>query len=127
MAIFEIAKKGIWSKKIFVKLIYLISRVFFVLDFFNFSGPLCNWISGPPLPHKCFRPTMIPTPDGEGVILLGCDEESDIKYETENIYRLMWKGSELEWVIMNQKLKYPRWNLVAMLIPDELTNCNYKD
>ena len=70
---------------------------------------------------------MIPTPDGKGVILLGCDEESDIKYETENIYRLMWKGSELEWVIMNQKLKYPRWNLVAMLIPDELTNCNYKD
>ena len=31
----------------FVKLIYLILRVFFGLDFFKFSGPLCNmWVLG---------------------------------------------------------------------------------
>ena len=30
------------QKKFFVKLIYFISRVFFALDFFKFSGPLCQ-------------------------------------------------------------------------------------
>ena len=34
LAIFEMAKNGIWSKEIFVKLIYLISRVLLGLDFF---------------------------------------------------------------------------------------------
>ena len=34
LSIFEIAKNGIWSKKFFMKLIYLISRVF-GLDFFK--------------------------------------------------------------------------------------------
>ena len=36
MAIFEIAKNGIGSKKYFVKLIYLISRVFLAWTFLNF-------------------------------------------------------------------------------------------
>ena len=36
LVIFEIAKNGIWSNNVFVKLIYLISRVFFVWTFLNF-------------------------------------------------------------------------------------------
>ena len=36
MAIFEIEKDGIWSTKLFLKLIYMISRI---MEFFNFSGP----------------------------------------------------------------------------------------
>ena len=36
LAIFEIAKNGIWSKNLFVKLIYLISRAFWPGLFFNF-------------------------------------------------------------------------------------------
>ena len=40
LAIFEIAKNGIWSKKFIVKLIYLISQVFFGMNIFKFSGPL---------------------------------------------------------------------------------------
>ena len=42
LSIFEISKNGIWSKKLFVKLIYLISRVFWpgLYHFFKFSGPL---------------------------------------------------------------------------------------
>ena len=40
MANFEIAKNGIWPKNVFVKLIYLISRIFLGLDFLKFSGLL---------------------------------------------------------------------------------------
>ena len=36
MTIFEIAKNGIWSKKFFIKLFYLISRVFLAWTFLNF-------------------------------------------------------------------------------------------
>ena len=36
LAIFEMAKNGIWSKKFFVKLFYLISRVFMAWTFSNF-------------------------------------------------------------------------------------------
>ena len=41
LAIFEIAKNGIWSKNFFVKLIYLISRGFFLVwTFLNFLAHL---------------------------------------------------------------------------------------
>ena len=40
MAIFEIAKNGIWSKKFFVKLIYLISQVFLAWTFFLIFWPI---------------------------------------------------------------------------------------
>ena len=42
---FEIAKKWNLAKKFFVKLIYLTSQIFFGLDFFKFSGPLCTYNS----------------------------------------------------------------------------------
>ena len=29
----------------------------------------------------------------------------------------------LEWVLMKQELKYPKTVTIAMLIPNELTNC----
>ena len=38
LASFEIAKNGIWSKKLFVKMIYLTSRVFLAWTFFNFPA-----------------------------------------------------------------------------------------
>ena len=38
-----------FGQKKFVKLIYLISRVFFGKDFFKFSGPLCDY-ERPPAP-----------------------------------------------------------------------------
>ena len=61
---------------------------------------------------------MVPMPDGNGVVLLGCSDSS------KNIYQLSWIGDDLQWIKKQQKLKYPRGNRpVAMLIPDELTSC----
>ena len=55
MAIFEIAKNGIWSKKIFVKLIYLISRVFLGWTFLNFLAH-CNSLKAQVLKNpKCLN------------------------------------------------------------------------
>ena len=61
---------------------------------------------------------MITSPDGNGVILLGCSASRD------TIYELKIVNGNLEWVEKLQKLKYPREHTVPMLIPDNLTNCH---
>ena len=55
--------------------------------------------------------------DGRGVILLGCYVTQDTLYELKNVDGI------LTWREMPQKLKYPRHSTVAMLIPDDLANC----
>ena len=63
--------------------------------------------------------SMITAPNGDGIILIGCDTNK------EKIYKMSWNtnGEFLEWTTMKQTLKYPRELSVAMLIPYELTNC----
>ena len=61
---------------------------------------------------------MVSSSNGREAILVGCAENP------ERIYRLRWSSTtSLEWVLMEQKLKYPRSNAVALLIPDTLTHC----
>ena len=66
---------------------------------------------------------MVSTPNGEGVIIVGCSKT--IGSTSDKIYQLTWgnDGTELEWSTMTQKLQVSRTNAVAMLIPDELTSC----
>ena len=80
-------------------------------------------IAGPNLPQTCWYPSMVSTPNGEGVIIVGCS--TNIGSITDKIYQLTWgnDGNELEWTTMTQTLQVARTNAVAMLIPDELTCC----
>ena len=58
---------------------------------------------------------MLPLPNGQGAILLGCDNNSP------EIYQLTWDGNDLIWRAMPNKLKNPRGNTVAMWIPEGFT------
>ena len=79
----------------------------------------CHFPKGPALPQNCIDGSMVSSSNGQEAILVGCAENS------EKIYKLRWSSNgTLEWVLMKQKLKYPRTNAVAMLIPDSLTQCN---
>ena len=73
------------------------------------------------MPHDCIDGSITQSlSNGQEAILVGCEQSP------EKIYKLKWnnKGT-LEWVLMKQKLKYPRSNAVAMLILDGLlTHCN---
>ena len=62
---------------------------------------------------------MVTSPDGQGIILVGCSESNEAIYELKNN-----ETGNLEWKLMTQKLQHPRSVTVAMLIPDELTNCS---
>ena len=63
---------------------------------------------------------MITSPNGEGVILVGC---FDMNNYSQNIYELIYENGNFIWKIKPQKLKYPRTLTVSMLIPDEITTC----
>ena len=76
-------------------------------------------ITGPILPQICTDGSLVSSSNGQEAILVGCNENQ------EKIHKLRWSnGTNLEWVLMRQKMKYPRSNAVAMLIPDALTRCN---
>jgi hypothetical protein len=65
---------------------------------------------------------MLPSPDGQGVILMGGSEGRNFHYQS-SIYKLICDQLSCKWSEMEQQLKIPRNSLVAMLIPDTLTNC----
>ena len=60
---------------------------------------------------------MVTSPNGQGVILLGCESDPKSLYEFTKI------NGELIWRKMVQELKYPRSYSLAMLVPDDLVTC----
>ena len=62
---------------------------------------------------------MVTSPNGQGAIMLGCSRNP------EQLYEMKWDfdGASLQWSVMKQNLKYPKYETVAMLIPEEFTNC----
>ena len=81
-------------------------------------------IAGDELPSDCYYPSMVTSPDGFGVILVGCLFGEDLKAD-DKIYELRPDvNGELTWKVMSQKLKYARGATIAMLIPDDITNCD---
>ena len=80
-----------------------------------------GWIKGPDLPVSLNQHDMVPTPDGQGVLVIGGDIGSD--EVQDSIYQLKCTSTNLDscfWITLEQKLKYAREAFVAMLIPDSL-------
>ena len=75
--------------------------------------------------HPCKHGSMQTSPNGQGVVLLGCNDGT--RYYKDNlkyIYELQQNEGKLQWKQMNQTLTYPRYKTVSMLIPDELAICD---
>jgi hypothetical protein len=79
-------------------------------------------IAGPKLPKKLEGASLLPSPDGQGVIVIGGWSGGD-GYQS-SIYKLICDQLECKWSTMTQQLKIARKDFVAMLIPDTIkTNC----
>ena len=63
---------------------------------------------------------MISSPDGRGVVLIGCVENAQV---TDTIFEMISINGTLTWEKMSQKLQHPRMNSVGMLIPDDFISC----
>jgi hypothetical protein len=65
---------------------------------------------------------MITTPNGEGVIVIGGYSDGDL---LSTFYQLKCNARMCQWLEMQQKLQIARRHFVAMLVPDDITVCNY--
>ena len=59
---------------------------------------------------------MITSPDGKKIILIGGYNEDTNEYSDKLIE---FRSSSMTWVVLRQKLQYPRADHVAMPIPEE--------
>ena len=75
--------------------------------------------------NPCKHGSMLTSPDGQGVILLGCDDGTrNYKNTLKAIYELQQYEGKLQWKQINQTLTYPRTKTGSMYIPDELAICD---
>ena len=74
----------------------------------------------------CMFPSMVTSPDGQGVILLGCLYKiNENLIPDDKMYELRPDtNGDLTWTTMPQKLKYSRGQTIAMLIPDDFVDMN---
>ena len=67
-----------------------------------------NLLLGPTLPFSSTGYTMVTSPDGQGVMVIGGYNEDEDDHSS--IYEL--RGNPLRWTLLKQKLKYPRkWHV----------------
>ena len=77
------------------------------------------YFSGPDLPDGCVRGSMVTSPTGDGVILLGCEPNRDAIYKMT-----LDSNGAFVWTKMKQKLKYPRtYQPIVAPIDDEQVTC----
>ena len=77
------------------------------------------YFSGPDLPDACTRGSMVTSPNGDGVILLGCSQNQDAIYKMAPD-----SNGAFVWTKMKQKLKYPRtYQPIVAPIDDEQVTC----
>jgi hypothetical protein len=76
-----------------------------------------KWVEGPKFPVAMYCASMVEDSLG-GVIVIG---GVSMKTVLDSIYHL--SDTKSNWTKMAQKLKRPRFGAVAILVPDEITNC----
>ena len=71
-----------------------------------------------PIMPGCAHATMVPMPNGQSVIMFGCEGKAD------TFYHLFWNDNdELEWTILSKTMENGRTWPVGIWIPNELANC----
>ena len=95
---------------------------------FYFVGPEL------PGPYKRYGSTMVTSPTGKGVILIGGEFQNKpfrkgfVRPMPKNIYSnelIELSGDSLDslkWTVLDQKLVYPRKDHVSFLIPNEVAS-----
>ena len=83
------------------------------------------FFSGPDLPNVCVEGTMVQSPYGHGVNLLGCFSDP-YNSPDDSIYEMYVDSNrEFAWKKLSQSLKYPTgFNPIVSYIDDEFTNCS---
>ena len=78
---------------------------------------------GPKLPRRLGYPTMICSPSGKGVVIIGGQQFSFTKKEYEYSDALIelsgYSLDSLKWTVLQQKLRFPRHMHLSFSIPND--------
>ena len=96
------------------------------VEFLNLSDQASGWVEGPSMPRELMEFSMMTSPDGDGVLVVGGISGRD--YQSSILKMTCSKetcGVDLkcEWTELESKLEISRKDQVAFLIPDNLTSC----
>ena len=79
-------------------------------------------ISGPNLPSQIEKSTMITSPNGQGVVLIG-GYLNWANLFSKSMIELWGNNLEnLKWITLKQTLQFARRHHVAFLVPDDFAN-----
>ena len=92
-----------------------------ILDLNNIEQ---GWVSGPYLPKPLFAHSMVST-ENSLVIIGGIESSGDGDKTSDEFYEMTYSNVGFHFMKMEQKLKSARANMVAMLVPDDITNCEF--
>ena len=68
------------------------------------------------MPFKLAGSSMVTSPSGKGIILIGGYNEDTNEYSDKLIE---FRSTSMTWVVLGHKLQYPRADHVAMPIPEK--------
>ena len=68
------------------------------------------------MPFKLAGSSMVTSPSGKGIILIGGYNEDTNEYSDKLIE---FRSTPMTWVVLGHKLQYPRADHVAMPIPEK--------
>ena len=80
-----------------------------------------GWFPGPYLPKPLLAHSMVSTENS--LVVLGGVDNFDEDSVSKDLFELSCLESGCQWREMEQKLKVGRSHMVAMMVPDDLTNC----
>ena len=78
-----------------------------------------GWFPGPYLPKPLLAHSMVSSKNSV-VILGGLDNVDGV---SKDLFELSCLETGCQWREMEQKLKVGRSHMVALMVPDDLTNC----
>ena len=78
---------------------------------------ISEWTFGPKLPFELRDSTMVSSPSGKGVVLIGGWNRTTNEYSDAIIE---FECSSMKWNVLEQKLQMPRKSHVAIPIPNKL-------
>ena len=98
------------------------------VEFLDLDRMDLGWFPGPYLPKPLYAHSMVATENSLVVIgglekTNGDDDEDGVV--SKDLFELTCKeGGQCQWREMEQKMQIGRSNMVAMMVPDHLTNCD---
>ncbi len=94
------------------------------VEFLDPSSQRSRWVKGPKLPGALQGPSMVPSPSGNGVVIIGGKQDSYFNEVGTLLELQISEDSSMTWVEMRASLKFPRSGHLSMLIPEDLTSCH---